>query len=551
VTAGARARTAIVAGNQAGTPTISQVLDGHVSLEVECLDRVYLNAYVPRLQVGGQVVTFLVEHLGNPIPSPALFAPIGERFRLAVARYAKANAIPVVRFEKDQRKAEVMRVYLEAAQAAGRPGVVAVGVAQEFQRVFCGYDRGRADGQPGPPRYGFEKADRRVSCFYFYVWDEEFGPGFIKLCSYFPYPAKVWVNGHEWAKQQARRQGIAFTELANGFATCDQPQALQAICDALGPAAIQGFFDRWLARIPTPLGPADQAAGYWWELSMRQIEVSRTLVLDTPARARAFFEALVQDNLGVGRPDEISLIFDRRIRSDTDTGFATRVVTRGVEVTVNVFYKHSRMKQYLKEGRALRVETVINSPDDLGVARRLAHLDELQAKARAANRRLLDTERAGQGCVLASPAFARVAQPSTDGQAGYRTGALRFGDPRVMALAGALSILLTRTVGFTHRSLRAQVTALLGVAYSASQMSYDLTRLRRKGLIRRLPRTNTYVLTGDGVRFALFYTKVHDRLLHPLLAADIPPAPPPLRAALHVIDQSVRDYARGARLEAA
>jgi hypothetical protein len=551
VTAGARARTAIVAGNQAGTPTISQVLDGHVSLEVECLDRVYLNAYVPRLQVGGQVVTFLVEHLGNPIPSPALFAPIGERFRLAVARYAKANAIPVVRFEKDQRKAEVMRVYLEAAQAAGRPGVVAVGVAQEFQRVFCGYDRGRADGQPGPPRYGFEKADRRVSCFYFYVWDEEFGPGFIKLCSYFPYPAKVWVNGHEWAKQQARRQGIAFTELANGFATCDQPQALQAICDALGPAAIQGFFDRWLARIPTPLGPADQAAGYWWELSMRQIEVSRTLVLDTPARARAFVEALVQDNLGVGRPDEISLIFDRRIRSDTDTGFATRVVTRGVEVTVNVFYKHSRMKQYLKEGRALRVETVINSPDDLGVARRLAHLDELQAKARAANRRLLDTERAGQGCVLASPAFARVAQPSTDGQAGYRTGALRFGDPRVMALAGALSILLTRTVGFTHRSLRAQVTALLGVAYSASQMSYDLTRLRRKGLIRRLPRTNTYVLTGDGVRFALFYTKVHDRLLHPLLAADIPPAPPPLRAALHVIDQSVRDYARGARLEAA
>jgi hypothetical protein len=138
VTAGARARTAIAAGNQAGTPTISQVLDGHVRLEVECLDRVYLNAYVPRLQVGGQVVTFLVEHLGNPIPSPALFARIGERFRGAVARYAKANAIPVVRFEKGQRKAEVMGPYLEAAQAAGRPGVVAIGVAQEFQRVFCG-----------------------------------------------------------------------------------------------------------------------------------------------------------------------------------------------------------------------------------------------------------------------------------------------------------------------------------------------------------------------------------------------------------------------------
>jgi hypothetical protein len=551
VTAGAKARTAIAAANQTGTPTISQVLDGHVTLEVECLDRVYLNAYVPRLQVGGQVVTFLVEHLGNPIPSPALFNPIGERFRAAVARYAKANQIPVVRFAKDQRKAEVMRPLLDAAARDGRSKVVAIGVAQEFQRVFNGYDRGRGDGQPGPPRFAFEKADRRVSCFYFYVWDAEFGPGFIKLCSYFPYPAKVWVNGHEWAKQQARRQGVAFTELANGFATCDQPDALQAICDALGHGDIQGFFDRWLAKIPTPLGEGDRAAGYWWELSMRQVEVSRTLVLETPARARAFFDALVKDNLGVGRPDEVSLIFDRRIRSDTDTGFATRVVTRGVDVTVNVFYKHSRIKQYLKEGRALRVETVCNSPDDLGCQRRLVHLDELQAKARAANRRLLDTERAGRGCVLASPAFARVAQPSTDGAAGCSTGALRFGDPRVMALAGALCTTLTGTVGFTHRSLRAQVTRLLGRAYSASQMSYDLTRLRRKQLICRLPRSNTYVLTSDGARFALFYTKVHDRLLHPLLAANHPPAPPELRDALQVIDQSVRDYIRAARLRRA
>src|SRR6266545_1182591 len=327
-------------------------------------------------------------------------------------------------------------------------------------------------------------------------------PALIEVCAYFPYPMKVWVNGHEWAKQQATKLGIGFTELANGFAWTDDPQRLQQVCDRLGPAAIGVFFERWLARLPLPLGPPDRAAGYWWELSMRQVEVSRTLVLDTPRRARAFFEALVADNLGIGRPDEVSLIFDRRIRSDTDSGFATRVITRGVDVTVNVFYKHSRIKQYLKEGRALRVETVCNSPGDLGCQRRLVHLDQLQARARAANRRLLDTERAGPGCVLASPAFARVAQPSTDGEAGSATGALRFGDPRVMALAGALCLLLPRTVGFTHRSLRAQVTALLGQAYTASQMTYDLTRLRRKGLIRRLPRTNTYALTSDGTRFA-------------------------------------------------
>jgi hypothetical protein len=165
--AGRRARTAIAAGKTAGAVTVNEVLDGHVVLDLECLDRIYLNGYVPNLQVSGQVVVFLTQHLGNPIPSPALLAPIGERFRTAVRRFAEQHQIPVVRFGKDQRKADVMRPFLDAAQAAGRPGVVAVGVAQEFQRVFTGYDRGRSDGRPGPPRFTFEKADRRVSCYYF------------------------------------------------------------------------------------------------------------------------------------------------------------------------------------------------------------------------------------------------------------------------------------------------------------------------------------------------------------------------------------------------
>src|SRR6266699_5810884 len=388
-----------------------------------------------------------------------------------------------------------MRPYLEAAT---EPGVVAIGVAQEFQSVFSGYDR--ATGKPGPPSFTFAKADRRVTVYYCYVLDRDFGPGFIKLCSYFPYPAKVWVNGHEWAKRQAHAAGITFTELANGFAACHDPARLQAICDRLGPADIQAFFDRWLARIPTPLTLADQAVGYWWELSMRQIEVSRTLVFDQPRRARGFFEALVADNLDLGRPDAVKLIFDRRIQRNTPGTFATKIVTRGVEVAVNVFYQHSRIKQYLKDGRALRIETVVNSPTDLGCQRRLPNLDELQAKARAANARLLDTERVGQGCVLASPAFERVALPSATVD-GRRAPALRFGDPRVMALVGALCIGLN-ALGFTNQSLRAQVNRLLGVAYTANQMSYDLGRLRLNALIERLEGTNTYQLTSDGQRVA-------------------------------------------------
>ena len=200
------------------------------------------------------------------------------------------------------------------------------------------------------------------------------------------------------------------------------PAALQAICDRLGPGTIGVFFERWMSRLPLPLTEHDRAAGYWWELSMRQIEVSRTLVFDAPRHARGFFEALVADNLDIGRPDSVELIFHgpRRLGRPPklDCVAKTKIVTRGTEVTVNAFYKNSRIKQYLKGGRALRIETVINSPDDLRCQRRLVHLDELSARARAVNRRLLDTERVGQGCVLASPAFERIARPPSPRMAG-------------------------------------------------------------------------------------------------------------------------------------
>jgi hypothetical protein len=173
---------------------------------------------------------------------------------------------------------------------------------------------------------------------------------------------------------------------------------------------------------------------------------------------------------------------------------------------------------------------------------------KFSVKARDVNRRMVDALRVGQGCVLASPAFERVARPTIcDGR---RAPALRFGDPRVMALAGALCAIVHTITGFTNRSLRAQVATLLGVPYSARQMSYDLRRLRLKDLITRLPHTNTYILTDEGQRVAIFYTKVHNRLLRPLTAANDPPAPPALRQALRVINHHVDDYVREARMTA-
>ena len=162
---------------------VNDLLDGHVVLDLECLDRVYLNAYVPNLQVSGQVVNFMRDHLGCPIPSPAIMTRIGDRFRAAVTAFAESADVPMIRFKADDRKIDVVRPYWQRATG---PGVVAIGVAQEFQRVFTARQRPTRD--PSVKLFGFDKADRRVTVYYFYVLDADFGPGFIKICSYFPAP---------------------------------------------------------------------------------------------------------------------------------------------------------------------------------------------------------------------------------------------------------------------------------------------------------------------------------------------------------------------------
>ena len=534
--------------------TAADVVAGHVTLDVSCLDRVYLNGYVARLQTPGGVVYFFRDHRGKPIVSPALFEPIGNKFRRDMKDWAQANGVPVIRFKAGERKADVMAPYLQAAAGSGRSQVVAIGCAQEFQLVWTARKRDTDPG--GCPQFSFTKERRRVSVFYVYIWDGTMGGGFIKICSYFPYPVKAWVNGHEWAKRQALAAGIGFTALSNGFASCDDPAALQQICDRFGPGTVQVWFERWMARLPLPLTSADRDAGYWQELSMRQTETSRTLVFDDDCHARAFFEALLCENMDLGRPENVELLFRRGQRLGRPTlppaggGFKTKIDRYCDLVTVNVFYRNSRLKQYLKDGVALRIETVVNDPRDLRCNRQLQNLPELQDKARAINARLLETETAGQGTALVSPVIERITRPTLTGE-GRKAPALRFGDLRVQALAGAIAAMLFAVTGITSKTLRGLMTGLLHRPYSMNQASYDLSRLARNGLITRIPARNRYTLTRDGLLFACFYTKVYDHVLRPLMAPDRPNAPPELAAALATFDQLTADHIARARVPTA
>ena len=225
---------------------------------------------------------------------------------------------------------------------------------------------------------------------------------------------------------------------------------------------------------------------------------------------------MVRENLDMGRPDHVQLIFNRRVNRRTPSRYRTRVITDGVIPSLHVDYKHSRIKQYHKEGRALRTETVINDTYDFAVGRRLKNLDDLKKIGFAANRRLLGVQRLSHDCTVGADALDELHRPvCIDGQ---RASALRFGDRRVQALFAALLRFDLLPQGFRNRELRETVAALCGLSpddYGAGRMTYDLRRLRLRGIIERIPRTQRYRVTAEGMCVALAYHRTHARVLVP------------------------------------
>ena len=512
--------------------TIPELLKEHVTLEVECLDRLYLNGYIGTLATSGGLVTFMREQLGKPIPSPVVLGQVTEKFRDAVKTMVERDRIPLYQFNHKERKDDIANDFRR--KRGIRDGVVFVGVAQEKAQTFQGK---KVDGRF---EYTRDKAVY-VNHYYFYIDDADFGPLFLKVCSYAPWAIKLCLNGHEWAKRQLEKKGIVYEALDNGFLSCTERERLQRTCDSLSPQDIDRLFRKWLERIPLPLRPEDRQAGYDWTLSIWQMEVSLTQIFDRPLRGREFFEEIIRDNLDLGRPDRVQLIFDRVVTKKTPGEFRTRVIQNGVHPSLHISYKNFDLKQYFKEGRGCRTEGTFRNPKDFDVNKGLDNLPYLQKIGREINRRLLEVERVSHNSGLSGDSIQRVVQPTVTDD-GEKAPALKFGQPRVMALLLALTLFQHLIDGFHNRDLRALVADLLGVTqkeYTASQMTYDLRRLRLKGLIFRPPKTHRYFVTPYGWKVARLFSRLDARVFRPAVAmftGNDAVLPFPLRASLDRVD---------------
>jgi hypothetical protein len=530
--------------------SVAEILDEHTTLELECIDRMYLNLYVPILQSEAGCAYFWTKHRGNRFASSVQMGPMSHAFVRSIERFAEQEGIAIVKFRKGQRKDEVAQEYLQRFE--GEEGVLFIGKAQEKARVVR--TETRRNPETGATYPWLMMSTAMVNHYYFYCVDRDFGPFFIKFCSYFPYNAKLLLNGHEYAKRQLAQRGIPYEALDNGILSCADPSRLQRLCAGLSDQKIDVLARRWFRRLPHPFPPEDRRAGFRYDLSILQAEFSLTQVLDRPLAGRRFFEQVIRENLDLGRPSQVQLIFDRRVIRTTPGRFRTRVITEGVIPSLHVDYKHSKIKQYHKEGRALRTETTINDAYDFEIGRKLKNLSALRKVGFQANRRLLRVQRISHDAMLGEGAFTGVQQPAL--VEGQRASGLRFADPRVLALLASLLLFRLLPRGFSHHDLRGHMASLLGLdsgGFTQNQMSYDLRRLRLHGLIERIPRSHRYHVTDFGFRSALFLTRAYNRLLCPgtaIIHDAAPPADTKLHRAFCRVDREVERIWKENRLAA-
>jgi hypothetical protein len=501
--------------------SVAELQREHVVLELECIDRMYLNAYVPQLTSEAGVAGFVRGHLGYRFASTKQVAEMTDAFVESIMQFGLDYKIDLIRFKKGQRKDDVMQARLRAFKKKYQEGVVFIGVAQEKARVPRTVRKAFGNGGTIP---WIDYSSANVNFYYFYCLDEDFGPFFIKFCSYFPYTAKLCINGHEYLKCQLEQRGIDYEALDNGISWCEDVPAAQRICDHFDEHKIEAFFRKWLRRLPHPFSPRDRRAGYRYDLSILQGEFSLTQIWDQAVSGRCFFDEVIRENIDLGRPEQVQLIFSRKLKKSTvaDGRCRTRIINEGVIPSLHIYYKNTHSKQYHKAAKrraGLRTETTINNAYDFGVGRRLCNLPALRQIGFGANRRILELEKLTHDCSIGQQSFQQLQQPADI--EGQRVSALRFGDPRVQALFAVLVIFSLQPQGFRNRELRPLLAQALGLnnqQITQGKMSYDLRRLRLHGLIQRIAGTHRYELTALGRRTALFYSRVFNRVVRPGLS---------------------------------
>jgi hypothetical protein len=490
-----------------------------IRFHYRCFDRILLNGLIQPFQQPERVVGFFNFYRRLYPVSRDVLRGIAGHFQDWVKEWSEKRAVPMVDAPKGRRD-EFVEPYFKGAKP-DQPVVIIK--AREPARIMT------AIGGKQANRWHLQIADRWVIQYNFYINDRQWGRMFVRVCPYLPFSARVCLNQHHWLANKMREEDIAFKQCSNAFVTCAKPERLQELADSLSPKDLIACGQKWLARL-TPFFTSHERerAGCQHRLFFSQVEFCDNLIFHRRAALDRLGERLLDANRTIGQPDKIAMIFGRKVTRHYRGKLQTEIEDMHLpNPVIRSYYRNGFIKQYVRDHLILRTEASSNNVNDYGLTKTVEQLPALRTTLSAINDNYLNVQQDILETFIDRGQLRRLAEPTVT-PAGKRIPGLKLDHPRQLALMGALVRFAHIAAGnsFTTAELHPQVIEALGATaktYSLAALRYDLSKLRAKGLVAKLPRSRRYQLLPEGYSICLVFLKLFERVYAPLAAGLLDP----------------------------
>ena len=490
-----------------------------IRFHYRCFDRILLNGLIQPFQQPERVIGFFDSYRHLYPVSRGVLHGIADRFQPWLKAWSAKHNVPVMEAPKGRRD-EFVEPYFRGAEP---DEVVVVLKAREPARILI------AIGDKTSNRWHLQFAERWVVQYNFYVNDERWGRMFVRMCPYLPFSARLCLNQHHWLANRLRTEGVDFRQCSNAFMGCAEPKRLQELADELAPRDLIACGQKWLACF-TPFFSAQEReeAGCRHRLFFAQTEFCDNLVFHRRAALDKLGERLLDANRTIGQPNKITTIFGRKVTKLHHGKLETEIEQMDfANPVIRSHYRNGFIKQYVRDHLILRTEASTNNVTDYGVRKAVDNLPALRTTLSAINDNYLNVQQDIVETFIDRGQLRKLAQPTITAT-GKRIPGLKLDNPRQLALMHALVRFshVAAANSFTTGDLLPRVLDALGSGgdrYTLASLRYDLSKLRAKGLVEKLPHSRRYQLLPEGYAICLVFLKLFERVYAPLTAGLLSP----------------------------
>ena len=495
---------------------------GSIEFGYRCFDRVLLNGLIQPFQQPERVMGFFNYWREGMRVTRKTLPQIADQFQCWVKNRSEKWGAPIVEAPQEYRRDEFVLPYLKDAKP-DQVGIILKAREPARMLVAIGGDNGACPH--------LEYKQRWVVQFNFYVNDRDWGPLFVRMCPYFPFSARLCLNQHNWLAIRMRQEGIDFHQCKNAFLKCSNPQRLQELADSLTPPDLIKCGQKWLTALTPFFTPRErQQGGCQHRLFISQAEYCDNLIFFRRAAVEELIERLLDMNRNIGQPKKITTIFGRKVTREYKGKLQTVIEDLDLpNPVIRSHYGHGFLKQYVRDSRLLRTEPATNDVRDYGVNKDVQHLPELRQNTSAIIDRYHDAQQDILESFVDRGQLRQLAEPTRFAN-GKRIPGLKLDHPRQLAVMHAVVRFANIAAGSTFTTPEVYPPALDALGcdpsqYSLASFRYDLSKLRAKGLVEKLPHSRRYRLIGKGYSICLIFLKLFERMYAPLTAGLLKPFP--------------------------